>query len=444
MAVELLFAIFLVLANAFFVAAEFGIARLRPTQVADLVAQGRPGARSAQHAVEHIDSYLSACQLGITLASLGLGAVGESAFHDLLEPVVGDNARIVGFGLASAIAFSIITVLHVVVGELAPKSAAIARTVPVALALAPLMRGFYMAAKPLVDLFNAMGNLVLKPFGIPPAAEAGHAPHSEDELRALLRESREGGMIEGDEQRLSEAALIFGDRRAREVMTPRFQIDYVTTADSPREAARRASRSGHTRLPLCEPDAGLEGTIGFINAKDLLPVAFGEAEAPLRSLARPIARVAESTRLDEVLQEMRHDRRHLALVLDEHGTVVGLITLEDILEELVGEIEDEYDPSMRELIRPDGDGLRIDGSAPLRLVAERLGVRVDAPHEATIGGHLTELAGRVPEPGEVMELDGARLQVIAVDDARITALRTPPSCGPRSRSPRRRRTRSAT
>jgi CBS domain containing-hemolysin-like protein len=152
MAVELLFAIFLVLANAFFVAAEFGIARLRPTQVADLVAQGRPGARSAQHAVEHIDSYLSACQLGITLASLGLGAVGESAFHDLLEPVVGDNARIVGFGLASAIAFSIITVLHVVVGELAPKSAAIARTVPVALALAPLMRGFYMAAKPLVDL----------------------------------------------------------------------------------------------------------------------------------------------------------------------------------------------------------------------------------------------------------------------------------------------------
>ena len=156
MAIELLVALLLVAANAFFVAAEFSIARLRPTQVAELVRQRRPGAKSAKHAVEHIDSYLSACQLGITLSSLGLGAVGESAFHELLEPVFGDDARIVGFGLTSAIAFSIITVLHVVLGELAPKSAAISRTVPVALVLAPLMRGFYLATKPVVDLFNFM------------------------------------------------------------------------------------------------------------------------------------------------------------------------------------------------------------------------------------------------------------------------------------------------
>ncbi|HET9740607.1 MAG TPA: CNNM domain-containing protein, partial [Solirubrobacteraceae bacterium] len=164
---------------------------------------------------------MSACQLGITFASLGLGAVGEPAFHDLVEPVFGDTARIVGFGLASAIAFLIITVLHVVLGELAPKSAAIARTGPLALMLAPPMRAFYLATKPFVDGFNGLGNLVLKPVGIPPASEAGHAPHSEDELRELLRESRESGLIESDEQRLSEAALLFGDRRAREVMTPR-------------------------------------------------------------------------------------------------------------------------------------------------------------------------------------------------------------------------------
>ena len=422
-------AIVLVLANGFFVAAEFAIARLRPTQVAELVRQGRRGARSAQHAVQHIDAYLSACQLGITLASLGLGAVGEPAFHKLLEPVFGDDARILGFGLASVIAFSIITVLHVVLGELAPKSGAIARTVPVALALAPLMRGFYLATKPVVDVFNFMGNLVLKPFGIPPAAEAGHAPHSEDELRDLLRESREGGMIEGEEQRLSEAALVFGDRRAREVMTPRFQVDYVTTDQSPREAAEKAMRSGHTRLPLCEPDRGLEGAIGFVNAKDLLRVAFGEAPDDLRRLARPLARVAESTRLDEVLREMRHDRRHLALVLDEHGTVVGLITLEDILEELVGEIEDEFDPRTRELLRPDGDGLLIDGAAPLRMVAERLGVTIDAPHEATIGGHVIEALGRVPDPGETVHLDGRALEVVEIDDTRIAVLRKPPRGG---------------
>jgi CBS domain containing-hemolysin-like protein len=423
MAAELLFAIALVAANGFFVASEFAIARLRPTQVADLARQGKPGAKSAQHAVEHIDAYLSACQLGITLASLGLGAVGEPAFHDLLEPLLGDNAQIVGFGLASAIAFLIITMLHVVLGELAPKSAAIARTAPLALALTPPMRAFYLATKPFVDVFNGLGNLVLRPFRIPPASEAGHAPHSEDELRALLRESREGGLIDREEQQLSEAALVFGDRRAREVMTPRSEIDFATIAEAPRNIAERAMNSGHTRLPLCDAGQGLEDAVGFINAKDLLRIAFGQPEVDVRSLARPLARVAESTRLDEVLREMRRDRRHLALVLDEHGTVVGLITLEDILEELVGEIEDEFDPHARELIRPGDGGLRIDGAAPLRLVAERLGMEVDAPHEATIGGHVAERLGRLPAPDEVVDIDGARLTVLAVDDTRITALR---------------------
>jgi CBS domain containing-hemolysin-like protein len=273
-----------------------------------------------------------------------------------------------------------------------------------------------------VDAFNGLGNLVLKPFGIPPASEAGHAPHSEDELRELLRESREGGLIERDEQRLSEAALVFGDRRAREVMTPRSEIDFAMTDADPREIARTAMAGGHTRLPLCEPGQGLEDAVGFIHAKDLLRVAFGERDGDIGALARPLARVAESTRLDEVLREMRRDRRHLALVLDEHGTVVGLITLEDILEELVGEIEDEFDPHAREMIRREGDHLRIDGAAPLRAVAEELGMDVDAPHEATIGGHVAEQLGRVPEPDEIVEVDGARLRVLEVDGTRITAL----------------------
>jgi CBS domain containing-hemolysin-like protein len=422
MAPELLLAVALVGLNGFFVASEFAIARLRPTQVAELVREGRPGARSAQHAVEHIDAYLSACQLGITVASLGLGAVGEPAFHELLEPVFGDGAHIVGFGVASAIAFLVITVLHVVLGELAPKSAAIARTAPLALMLAPPMRAFYLATKPFVDLFNGLGNLVLKPFGIPPASEAGHAPHSEDELRELLRQSRESGLIERDEQQLSEAALLFGDRRAREVMTPRSEIDFAHTDKEPREIAERAMAGGHTRLPLCEAGAGLEEAIGFINAKDLLRVAFGEEGDDPRALARPLARVSESAHVDSVLRAMRRDRRHLALVLDEHGTVVGLITLEDILEELVGEIEDEFDPGARELIRPVDGGLRIEGAAPLRLVAERLGMEVDAPREATIGGHVVERLGRVPRRSEEVVVDGTHFRVLAVDDARITAL----------------------
>src|SRR5215207_10518424 len=251
MAWEIVLAFVLVAANSFFVAVEFSVARLRPTQAQELLREGRPGARSVVHAVEHIDAYLSACQLGITMASLGLGAIGEPAFHDLLEPVLGDAATIAGFGLAAAVAFLIITTLHVVVGELSPKSLAIARPPPVVLALAPIMRGFYFLTRPVVDAFNAMGNLLLKPFGVPPASEAGHQPHSGDELRELLRQSSREGLIEPGEQRISDAALVFGDIRAREVMQPRGEIDYVLKTDSLEAIAERAIEAGRTRLPVC-------------------------------------------------------------------------------------------------------------------------------------------------------------------------------------------------
>ncbi|HET8952868.1 MAG TPA: CNNM domain-containing protein, partial [Solirubrobacteraceae bacterium] len=226
-AVNIALAFVLVGANGFFVATEFAIARLRPGQVEKWVSDGKPGSKSVKHAIEHIDSYLAACQLGITISSLGLGALGEPAFHHILEPIFGEGAEVLGIGLASAMAFGIITLLHVVVGELAPKSLAISRTQPIALFVAPVMRVFYMATKPIVDLFNGMGNLLLKPFGIPPAREAGHAPVSEDELRLLVRESAAGGEIEEEEQRFTENVLTFGDRRVREVMQPRGRVVFV-------------------------------------------------------------------------------------------------------------------------------------------------------------------------------------------------------------------------
>ncbi len=186
--VDLILTIALLAANFLFVGTEFAITRLRPTQLKELERKGRPGAKSARHAVEHIDAYLSACQLGITLASVGLGVVGKPYFEHLLHPLVGNAAAAAGFTIAAALGYSVVTLLHVVIGELAPKSLAISRTVPVALIFAPLTRLFYLVTKPVVDLFNGMGNLLLKPFGIPPAREVGHAPHTEDELRELLRE----------------------------------------------------------------------------------------------------------------------------------------------------------------------------------------------------------------------------------------------------------------
>jgi CBS domain containing-hemolysin-like protein len=190
MALGLTVALLLVLATGFLVATEFGVARLRLTATVEMERAGRPGARSARHAVEHIDAYLAACQLGIMLASIGLGAVGKRAFEELLRPLLGDGASVAGFGVAAAVAFSIITLLHVLVGELAPKSVPISRKRRTALLVAPWMRGFYLMTKPAVALFNGMGNLLFGPFGIPSARDAGHAPHSEDELRALLRRLR--------------------------------------------------------------------------------------------------------------------------------------------------------------------------------------------------------------------------------------------------------------
>jgi CBS domain containing-hemolysin-like protein len=423
MAWQLTVAALLVLANGFFVAVEFSVARLRPTQARELLREGRPGAKSAAHAVDHIDAYLSACQLGITLSSLALGAIGEPAFHDLLEPVLGDAATVAGFGIASIVAFAIITTLHVVIGELSPKSLAISRTVPVVLVLAPIMRAFYFVTRPVVDAFNAMGNLVLRPFGVPPVSEAGHQPHSEDELRELLRQSSREGLIDQGEQEMSEAALLFGDMRARDVMKPRGEIDYVQTTDSPEEIARRAMDAGRTRLPVCEPDAGLDAAVGVVNAKDLLPLLFHDAATfDLSKIIRPIAHISESARVDEVLSEMRERRLHVGLVHDEHGTVIGLLTMEDILEELVGEIEDEFDERQEDLFSERDGRLEVDGQAPVRAVADRLGAELHEHHETTVGGYLSEQLGRVPDVGEVVECLGRDVEILAVEETRILRL----------------------
>ncbi|NLT05528.1 MAG: HlyC/CorC family transporter [Solirubrobacterales bacterium] len=422
MALDLIVTFLLVFANGFFVATEFAITRLRPTQVADFERERRPGAKSVRHAVEHIDAYLSACQLGITLASIGLGVVGKPVFEELLEPVLGSGAAVGSVALAAAVAFGIVTLLHVVVGELAPKSFAIARTARASLLLAPPMRVFYLLTRPVVDLFNAMGNLLLKPFGIPPAREVGHSPLSEEELRQLLRQSAAEGLIEAEEGRFSENVLLFGDLRAREVMVPRGEVAWVTAEDSIGDVARRSIETGHTRLPLCEADAGLDEPLGVIHAKDLLPALVEPGEPSLRDLARPLARVSESILLDQLLRDLRREHAHIALVVDEHGTVIGLVTLEDIIEEIVGEIEDEFDAAHAELIG-ERDGLTVvAGAAPLRLVAERLGVEVDDPHEATIGGHVVELLGRVPAVGETVVVDGHRLEVTGVDETRVAEL----------------------
>jgi CBS domain containing-hemolysin-like protein len=411
----------LVAANGFFVATEFAIARIRPSQIAGLESAGKPGAKSLRHAVDNLDAYLAACQLGITISSIALGIVGKSAFEALFEPVfgpLGDWA----YAFSFAFAFGTVTLLHVVFGELAPKSLAIARNTRTALAISPPMRLFYLATKPFVDFFNWLGNLVLKPFGVPPAREVGHAPHSEDELRSLLRQSLAEGLIDPDEREFAENVFGFGDRRARQIMVPRREVDLITTDNSLREAAARATETGHTRLPLVDPERGLDDAIGVVNAKDILRAVLEDGETTLAALARPLRRVSESVLVDELLRDLRRDRQHVALVVDEHGTVIGLVSLEDILEEIVGDISDEFDQVEAEMAEWRDGALVVSGAAPIHLVAGELETDISDPNEATIGGHVLELLGRLPVPGEVVELDGHRARVTRVEDARIVEL----------------------
>jgi CBS domain containing-hemolysin-like protein len=433
MIVNVVLAVLLIAGNFFFVAAEFAITRARPTEVAELESEGVGGAASLRHAVDHIDAYLSACQLGITLCSIGLGLAGEPAVAHLLEPALEPLGRWAGVGAAAvsfAIAYALVSTLHVVVGELAPKSLAIARTRPTGLALAPPLRAFYVVAKPAVDLLNWLGNLVLRPFGIPPAREAGHAPHTEAELRRLVRESRHEGLIDPEEHEFTDNVLTFGDRRAREAMVPRPQVEVLTTGQTVEEAAARAAEGSHTRYPLCEPDGGLDAAVGLVHVKDLLRASREGGDGDLRGLARPLRRVPDATMLDELLEGLRRDHQHLALVVDEHGTAVGIITFEDVLEEIVGEIQDEFDADGDDQpVRQEDGSLLVAGSAPLRLVAKRLGLRADDAGTATVGGLLVEQLGRLPRAGDWVEVGGRPAEVTEVDEAQVTQLRFPDDPG---------------
>jgi CBS domain containing-hemolysin-like protein len=335
----LLAALALVAANAYFVLTEFAITRMRPTQVDELERRGCRGTGAVRHAVERIDAYLAACQLGITVASIGLGVVGEPAFEALLEPILGDGARVGGVALAGLLAFLLITVLHVVVGELSPKSLAIARTERSALLVAPPMRIFYTVTKPFVDLFNAMGNLLLRPFGIPPAREAGHAPHTEDELRSLIQESEEEGLLDPEEREFTDRVFTFADRPVGEVMVPRDRVDYVDAEASTGQAVSQALEGGHVRLPVRSADG--DRMLGYVHAIDLLAAA-RDGDRAARDIARPVAEVADQTPLDDALRVLRKRHEELAIVI-RNSEWVGIVTIEDLIEQIVGQLEDEFD-----------------------------------------------------------------------------------------------------
>jgi len=415
----------LVCANGFFVAAEFSLVSVRKTRIAELVAQGNASAVSVQKALENPDRIIAATQLGITLASLGLGWIGEPALSHLLAPVVSFFSPAiqseVSHSISAGIAFSVITFLHVVVGELAPKSIALQNPEGTSLIVARPTMWTEFIFKPVILLLNGTGNLLLRLIGIQPAS--GHQlVHSVEELKMIVSASAEEGVVEADEREMLDAIFDLGEQQVGQVMVPRTDMLAVEADTRIEDLLDVVTQNTFTKLPVYEDN--LDQIIGILHVKDLLR-SLHQPEPPdliARELARDTIYVPENIPVNALLRHFRDNRQHIAIVLDEYGGTAGLVTLEDLLEEIVGEVSDPFDEEAPEIqSMPDGSIL-IDGKTLMEEVNEQLGLDFTDPNYYTIAGFVLAQLGRIPRIGEAIEKDGIRLRVEAMDGLRIASV----------------------
>lgn len=410
----------LVAANGFFVAAEFALVKVRPTQLEPLASEGVRRAIVARHMVRHLDAYLSATQVGITLASLALGWIGEPAFawllHPLLSRIVGENPQIL-HSISLTVSFLVITILHIVLGELVPKSIAIRKAESTTMLVAFPLYAFYKLTYPAIWVLNHTANRLLKLVGIAPASE-GELAHDEEELRLLLA-STHVDQLSAEKRDLLDNIFQLSHRMSRQIMIPRQDVVYLSTTRSLAEDLRIARRTGHTRFPLCEGD--LDHVVGLVHIKDLF-----RRERPLTSLkevARDIAFVPATLELDRLLKRMRTERFHMAAVIDEYGGVSGVVTLEDVIEEIVGSIQDEFDVEKPEL-QAQGDGVYVvSGGMLVEDLEEALGIELSERDEDTIGGVVLSELGRNPAEGDRIELGPVTIEVLEFQLNRINTVR---------------------
>lgn len=420
--IYILLAFFLVLLNAFFVTAEFAIVKVRATRVQERLREGVRGAAAAQAVLRDLDAYLSATQLGITLASLGLGWIGEPAFATLIGPPLGTLgvwSPAVVHSIALTVAFALITFLHIVLGELAPKTLAIQRPEEVALAVAPPLRIFYRIFYPALWLLNTSSTTFLRLLGLSPASEADLV-HSEEELRLLLAESHRIGALSASKRKLLENVFDYTRRSAKHIMVPRAEIVYLSLLRTLDENLDTIRRSQHTRYPLCETD--IDHVIGMIHSKDLFQSADPVREAPdLLKLKREILFVPETRPLDLLQRDFQQRRVHMAVVVDEYGGTSGLVTLEDILEEIVGEIQDEFDAEPPKM-ESTPEGYVVDGLVLIEEVGQRLGVDLPRHESNTLGGLVIARLGRIARLGDLVRLDGYDVKVVEMKGRRVSKL----------------------
>lgn len=418
---RLLGVVALVLANGFFVAAEFALVSVRRTRIEELVQQGRAGAGAVKRALHDPDRFIAATQLGITIASLGLGWLGEPALTRFIEPVLHlFPAQWVGTAshtISAALSFAVITFLHVVVGELMPKSIALQRPESTALVVAQPTLLTEMLFKPAIWALNGTGNFLLKLIGM--RAASGHEMvHSVEELKMLVVASEESGVLEDTERDMLHAVFDFAEITAHEVMVPRTEMIAVD-ADAPlHDLIHLAVKHPHSKFPVYEND--VDHILGVAHVKDLVRVQHDERQtATVRGLIRETIFVPDTLRLDALLQEFRAKRQHLAIVLDEYGGTAGLVTLDDLMARIVGEVRDPFDKSAPEIQRlPDGSAL-VDGLTQIETVNETFGLALRDEFYDTIAGFVLGRLGRMAKVGDMVEHDSVRLKVEALDGLRI-------------------------
>ena len=423
---KLLLVMFLVLLNGFFVAAEFALVKIRDTQLDPLIAKGHKGARIARYLTTNLDASLSACQVGITLASLGLGWVGEPVFAALLEPVMRllqvDSPNL-HHTLAFVFGFSAITFLHIVLGEMAPKSLAIQKALTTSLWIARPLYWFNRLSYPVIWVLNTSSLWVLRRLGIAAAGEGDHA-HSDDELRLLVTSSqkRAGATALGREVVLN--ALDLGRRVARDVMRPRKEMVALDTEASLTECLDLAEKTRFSRFPLCE-SGDLDKTLGVVHFKDLFALRHKARQAvELVPVARKIIYIPQTARLEKLLQLFLERKLHFAIVVDEFGGTVGMVTLENILEELVGQIQDEFDQEKPLLVQTGEHTWEILGTLPVHDLAGLVGEPLEEEGISTTSGWVTHrLGGGFPRVGNELILGNYVLRVEEMEGSRVARLR---------------------
>ena len=417
--------LFLVFANAFFVVSEFSIVKIRRSKLEELAHQGSRRAKIALKINDRLNTYLSAIQLGITIASLGLGWIGEPAVSKLLEQCFGiwlaDNPVLL-HSLSFGIAFTFITLLHVVLGELVPKSLAIQDTERYVLRIAPALYTFNRIFAPFIWVFDHVSILILKMMGVPQTNEDENA-HSEEEIKIIIDASQKGGIIDETESEIIQNAIDFSEICAYEIMMPRQDIKCLYTNNTFEEALEFIKTHNHNRFPICDEDK--DHIVGMIHIRDFLEHSAEKADKNfLNKIKREIIFVPENKSISEILHEMMCKRVHLAIVVDEYGGTAGMLTMEDILEELVGDIWDEHDALGCEAIKKiDECVCEFDGAVLIEEAFDCMDLPNIEHEESTVGGYVFGLLGQVAKVGDKVEDDFCHYEVVATDNMRIKRIK---------------------